>query len=87
MRVIACIEDPVVIQTILAHLKTKEDTCEPFPSANAEQAFLLPGVPGAVDLSDQLAGKLENVGSFVAHPVICTAPRRGDAGGVNWRPS
>jgi len=31
VRVIACIEDPVVIQTILDHLKTKEKTCESFP--------------------------------------------------------
>ena len=31
VRIIACIEDPVVIQTILDHLKTKDETCEPFP--------------------------------------------------------
>jgi hypothetical protein len=31
VRIIACIEDPVVIQKILAHLKKKHETCEPFP--------------------------------------------------------
>jgi hypothetical protein len=31
VRIIACIEDPVVIQTILDHLKTKEETCELVP--------------------------------------------------------
>jgi len=31
MRVIASIEDPAVIQTILGHLRTKEETCELFP--------------------------------------------------------
>ena len=31
VRIIACIEGSVVIQTILGHLKTKEETCEPFP--------------------------------------------------------
>jgi hypothetical protein len=31
VRIIACIEDPVVIQTILDHLETKDETCEPFP--------------------------------------------------------
>lgn|GEM_PF-4292678 len=30
MRIIACIEDTVVIQTILDRLKTTEETCEPF---------------------------------------------------------
>jgi len=30
VRIIACIEDPVVMQKILAHLK-KHKTCEPFP--------------------------------------------------------
>jgi hypothetical protein len=31
MRVIACIEDPAVIKKILEHLKTKDETREPFP--------------------------------------------------------
>lgn len=31
MKVIACIEDPAVIQKILTHLKRKEETREPFP--------------------------------------------------------
>ena len=31
VRIIACIEDSVVILMILDHLKTKEETCEPFP--------------------------------------------------------
>ncbi len=35
MRIIACIEDPVVIQKILAHLKKKHETCEPFPLPKA----------------------------------------------------
>jgi len=31
VRIIACIEDPVVIQPIVDHLKTNDETCEPFP--------------------------------------------------------
>jgi hypothetical protein len=31
MRIIASIEDPVVIQKIPDNLKTKDETCEPFP--------------------------------------------------------
>ena len=31
MRIIACLEDLIIIQTILDHLKTKDETCEPFP--------------------------------------------------------
>lgn len=31
LKVIACIEDPVVIQKILDHLKTKGEISEPFP--------------------------------------------------------
>jgi hypothetical protein len=31
VRIIACIEDPVVIQQILDHLKIKDETCEPIP--------------------------------------------------------
>ena len=31
VRIIACIEDPLFIQTILDHLKTKDKTCKPFP--------------------------------------------------------
>jgi hypothetical protein len=31
VKVIACIEDPAVIKKILDHLKTKDETREPFP--------------------------------------------------------
>lgn len=31
VRIIACIEDPIVIRKILDHLKSKEETREPFP--------------------------------------------------------
>ncbi len=31
VKIIACIEDPVVIQKILDHLKTKAETSEPSP--------------------------------------------------------
>jgi hypothetical protein len=31
VRIIACIEDPVVIQNILDHLKRKDETRGPFP--------------------------------------------------------
>ena len=31
VRIMACIEDPVVIQKILDHLRTKDETCGPFP--------------------------------------------------------
>jgi len=31
VKVIACIEDPVVIKKILDHLKSKDETCEPVP--------------------------------------------------------
>jgi len=31
VRIIGCVEDPVVIQTILDHLKRKDETCAPFP--------------------------------------------------------
>ncbi len=31
MKVIACIEDPVVIKKILDHLKSKDETREPVP--------------------------------------------------------
>jgi hypothetical protein len=47
MKVIACIEDPAVIQKILDHLKSKEETREPFPYPESrapptgEQAVLL----------------------------------------------
>jgi hypothetical protein len=30
-RIIACTEDPEVIEKILDHLKTKDETCGPFP--------------------------------------------------------
>jgi hypothetical protein len=35
MRIIACLEDAVVIQKILAHLKKKHETWEPFPLPKA----------------------------------------------------
>jgi hypothetical protein len=31
VRIIACIEDPGIMQAILDYLKAKEETCEPFP--------------------------------------------------------
>jgi hypothetical protein len=31
VRIIACIEDLVVTQKILDHLKTQDEACEPFP--------------------------------------------------------
>ncbi len=47
MKVIACIEDPAVIQKILDHLKIKEETRDPFSFPESreplagEQAVLL----------------------------------------------
>jgi hypothetical protein len=46
MKVIACIEDPVVIKQILDHLKQKAETNEssPLPESRAPPAGLSPGL-------------------------------------------
>jgi hypothetical protein len=31
VRILACVENPAVIQKIIDHLKRKDETCEPFP--------------------------------------------------------